>query len=355
MWNNLQQFFRRRPDKVVGIDIGASSVRAAELTWRDGQPLLAHFGMADLPPGTIDNGHCRDIAALTEALRQVLNTSGAKERDAVLAVGSPGLFIREVAYPVMTPAELAEAVKWDSEKHISFEPGSYYFDFAVLGQANELEMKVLLTASPRDVVDGLVTAAKGAGLRTVCVDAEPLALYRTLSVAHNSMVVDIGAEMSQVTLFQGGSPVFTRPIPIGGKRFTEVVMDVFELDFAEAERFKQRQQGLLPRDEKGGEQTPIQRQLEALATELAQEALRTAQYYNMQNKTMVIDKLFLAGGGAKLDNLSSYFAAQLDVPVIVHDPLATLAVNPRLDSDYVRNVSLRFGVAVGLALGGGRS
>lgn len=352
MWTKLQKLFTYRLDTVVGIDISASSVKVAEVGWVNGQPLLKAASIVDLPYGTMEGGHCLDTGALAAALRQAVHASGAKSRNVILGIGAPGLFLREVAYPAMSPEELAQAVKWDSEKHVTLEPDSYYLDFAVTGQgSSELEVKTLLAASPKEIIDSLVSAAKDAGLRPAAVDAEPLALYRTLVQAENAMVVDIGADMSTVTLFQGGCPAVNRAVPIGGKRFSDTVAAVFELEPSEAERFKQRQSGLLYSGT--GEQTAIQRDLGLLATELAREASRTVQYYSMQHKTARVEKLVLTGGGAKLDNLSRYFTASVDMPVVIHEPLAAVAVSPNLDPQYVRNLSLHLGVAIGLALGGG--
>lgn len=354
MWARLQQLFTHRLDKVVGIDIGTGSVKVAAIKRHNAQLQLAAAGITGLPPGTIENGYCRDTEALSWALRQATNANGIRQREAVLSVGAPGLFIREVVYPLMSPDELAEAVKWDSEKHVAFAPDTYYLDYAIIGQgASELEMKVLLAASPREIIDDMVTAVKDAGLLPVAIDAEPLALYRTLAAAENAILVDIGAELSKVTLFQGGSPVVTRPIPIGGKQFTEVIMEVFELGYSEAELFKQRQKGLLQRSGQEGERTVIQQRLDFLATDLAREAARTAQYYIMQNKNTVVDKVFLTGGGARLENLPPYFAAQFDVPILIHDPLAGVTANSRLEPQYIRGLSLQLGVAAGLALCGG--
>lgn len=352
MWNKLQRLFVHHHDSVVGVDVGTGSVKMAELDWPAGQPRLRSARLASLPPGTMDNGYCQDVSALAAALRQAADAGGVKARDAVLGIGAPGLFLREAVYPVMSLPELAQAVKWDSEQHVTLEPGSYYLDFAVTGQG-ELGLKVLLAASPRETVDRLVAAARDAGLRPLAVDAEPLALYRTLTGAENSLVLDIGAALSTITLFQGGVPVVTRAVPVGGDRFTETVGAVFELGPAEAERFKQRQKGLLRHDGEDGERGAIGQQLGAVVAELVRQAAQTTRYFGSQNKNAVVDKVILTGGGARLDNLAPFFAAQFDTPVVVHDPLAAVAVDPRLDPQQARAAAGQFGVAVGLALGGG--
>jgi type IV pilus assembly protein PilM len=354
MGSILESVFARRTDNAIGVDVGTSAVKVVQLDRRGGRPRLRAAGVADLPAGVVENGVCVDSRALADVIGQALSAAGIGRRDAVLAIGVPSLFLREISFPPLSPEELQEAVKWDSEKYVPYSADSYYFDYAVIGQgATDLELKVMLAATPREAIDPLVEAAKGAGLIPVAVDAEPLAVQRTLPAADNVLVVDIGAEISHATIFQRGCPVVTRPVPIGGQRFTEVVMEAFEVDESEAERRKLRQQGLLLAPGAGGQQSPVHSRFELLVTEAAREAMRTIEYYQIQNKEVTIDKVYLTGGGAGLENIAAYFAAQIDRPIIVHDPLAAVDIAGSFDPEYIRGLGGRLGVAVGLALRGG--
>jgi type IV pilus assembly protein PilM len=354
MGNILRTLFARKTDNVIGVDIGTCAVKAVQLDRRQGRPLVKAVGVVDLPPGLMENGACLDPKGLAAVIRQALATGGVRGGDAALAIGVPALFIREISFPPLSADELKEAVKWDSEKYVPFAPESYYYDYAVTGRgASDLELKVMLAAAPRETVDALVDAAKSAGLQPVAIDAEPLAIYRTLPAAANALVVDIGAEISHATIFQDGAPVVARPVPISGQRFTEVLMEAFELDRGEAERLKQRQRGLLLRPGDQGEPSAVHRRFELLVSEAAREAQRTIEYYRIQNKEAIIDKAFLTGGGASLDNIVHYFTTQLDIPVVIHDPLAGVDIAGGFDPQFVRSLGGRFAVAVGLAMRGG--
>ena len=49
--------------QVVGLDIGSSAVRAAELEFGAGRPKLVAFGQVGLPPEAIVDGEVKDIRA----------------------------------------------------------------------------------------------------------------------------------------------------------------------------------------------------------------------------------------------------------------------------------------------------
>jgi len=179
-----------------------------------------------------------------------------------------------------------------------------------------------------------------------------LALYRIFTDAEKAMVIDIGALLSQVTVFQNGSPAVIRNIPIGGQNFTNVIMQTLKIEMSEAERIKQQQLILLNEDI-GAEYSDVKHQLELLATEFARDIRRTAEYYQQQNSEAIIDKVFITGGGAKLGNLVEYLALQLDMSAVMHDPLIKLNIPTSFDKAHLAQVAPQLGTAIGLALRGG--
>lgn len=355
MWKSkLEKLFSRRPSHLLGIDVGTGSLKIAEVSLKKKRPLLTCIGTADLPQNIVADGKIADGHALTDMLKKLLPTCGITCRDAVAVLGGQSVFIRELPLPVLNSDELKEALKWEVEKYVPYAPETYYYDFSIIGPGQtDREVKVLLVAAQLSAINERVQIVKNAGLRPVAIDIEPLALYRTLAGAANPMVVDIGRTISQVIVFQNGSPAVTRTIPLGGQRFTEVVMNVLGLDGTEAEHLKHRQDNLLHKPEHQGETTALHLQLQLLVDELARELRRTADYYQMQHRDAIVENVFLTGGGAILHNLAANLAAQLDLPVAVHDPLAMLDVVPSLDKQYLAGIAPQLNVAVGLGLRGG--
>jgi type IV pilus assembly protein PilM len=88
---------------------------------------------------------------------------------------------------------------------------------------------------------------------------------------------------------------------------------------------------------------------------LTREVRRTAEYYQMQHQGSFFDRLLIIGGGAKLNNFIEHMKNQFeDMRVDVHQPLQSIEINPSLDPEFVKSVSLQLSVAVGLALYEGR-
>ena len=350
----LERIFNKKQTSILGLDIGTENLKLAEVSLASDRPELLTSSILPLSPGCMQDGRITDREALTAQVRQLLAVSGAAAQNVVIGIGGRAIFVREVLFPVLEEAELREAIKWDMEKYVPYEPDSFYYDYAVVGKRDsETEMKVLLAAAPNEIIHELVAVVKDAGLRPVAIEIEPLALCRTLELPAEAMVIDMGGKVSQVSVFRDGQLSVTRTIPIGGQRFTETIMRNLGVEYKEAEYMKQRQTGLLQPPFGMSEQTDLHRELELAVRDLTREVRRTAEYYQMKNRGAVIDTVILTGGGMKLDNLMEHFAAQIDLPVTVHQQPVDFSVAAGFDRKYIEDLFPQLAVAIGLAIRGG--
>lgn len=353
MWGGIQKFLLKQSSNLIGIDIGTGAIKLVEVAWEKGKPVLKNVGIKKLPNNVIEDGRIIDSQQLTELLSQLLATTHTTSKNAVVAVGGRIMFARELLFPTMTMTELGEAIKWDLEKYIPYAANSYYFDYSIVGKGTlETEIKVLLVASPHDHVDNIINMINDVGLKLVAVDVEPLALYRIFTEAEKAMVIDIGAFLSQITVFQNGSPAVIRNIPIGGQNFSNIIMDTLKIPFHEAEQMKHQQLFLLEENIES-EYIEVKHQMELLIGEFVRDIRRTAEYYQQQNTDVIIDKILITGGGAQLGNLVEYLSTQVDMPATIYDPLVKLNVSNNFDKNYLKQVALQLGTAIGLALRGG--
>lgn len=342
-----------RREAGIGLDIGSGSIKMADVSVRGGKLFLKRMALMEVPQGAVEDGAIADETMLADTLQRMAAKSGFAGGPVAAALGGRSLFIREVFFPRMSEKEMRQAIRWDLEKYVPFSPDQLYFDFWIVGSgATEVEVRVLLVAVPKDVVDSLVRVVNKAGLKLVAIDIEPLAIQRTLPEVADCMLIDSGAAVSQVTLFQKSSPVFTRNIPIGGNQFTETVMEGMEMGRDEAEFIKHRGGELL--SEAVGTAGPeiMQGQIERVVSELAGEVRRTMEYYQVQNRNVNISSVFITGGGAKMDKLPAKLSTILELPVMLHDPLEGMEIAASFNRQYLRGVGPQMSVAVGLAMRG---
>jgi type IV pilus assembly protein PilM len=85
--------------------------------------------------------------------------------------------------------------------------------------------------------------------------------------------------------------------------------------------------------------------------ELATELRRSLDYYRSRAQGRSVDRVLLVGGSASLKNLGPFLQSELQVPVSVGNPLASLVVAARnRDQAYIDSLGAAFAVALGLAV-----
>ncbi len=356
----IKQHFIGKADKLLGLDIGTGFVKVAQVRHHGNQPVLTHLGLVELPTEIVEDGYIVDKERMAETIRQCVIASRADAKAVVIGLGGRNVFSREIVMPAMPQAELAEAIKWNLEEYVPYPIDSFYYDFTVIGPSDDgIKLQILLVAAPHDVVDPLIAAVTAAGLQLVAIETEVLALFRTLrgqkksrSNRDNCLILDIGAQLSQISIFQQGAPMFTRIIPLGGLQFTQVIMRTRNLDFDEADQLKFKRTGLLQPVDYCGEQSVVHQELELLINEMTREMRRTIDYYITQNNRAVIDQIFLAGGGANFENVLPHVNNQLDMTIELHNPLAFIAVSSAFEPRFLQAVGPQMAIAIGLALRG---
>ena len=372
-----KKFFRRllcRPLSIVGIDIGSSFIKVAEISFVEKKPLMKAAGIIGIPDGIIEDGRILNIRALSALLKKLWVDSALTCFDVSAAVGGRFVLVREAVFPAMSSEELEIAIKWDIGKYVPYEENSYYYDFAILdvndafgGEFDE-QSRVLLVASPIKTVNDIVDALKEAHLKVWAVDVEPLAMAETLDVSFEeaNIIVDIGCFQTQIIIFSGHVPSFSEKISWGGQKFTELIMEEFGLEFDEAEKFKLSQNEdlielkiepelKLEKEEIWQKQYRLEKQFKRLSGELSSEISRVINNYFSKNPQANIEKIYLIGGGANLKGLSADIEAEFKkIPVSVHNPLSGLDISHDIDQNYINKAAPQLTVAIGLALRGGQ-
>ena len=96
--------------KVVGLDIGTTAVRAAEVSVRRGQVVLERIGQAGLPGGAVVDGEVHDPAAVATAIRDLWRRTRISSRRVIIGVANQRVVVRLVDLPWMEPGELRSSL-----------------------------------------------------------------------------------------------------------------------------------------------------------------------------------------------------------------------------------------------------
>ena len=168
----------------VGLDIGTSAVRAAELDVGQSRPVLRTYGQVGLPPGSLVDGEIRDVSAVTEAITKLWKNGQFSSTSVIVGIAGLRAITREIDLPYVPDSEVDSAVRFQSEEVIPFPPDQTILSSQVLADYTSPEgdkmRRVLVAAAHVDLVNGVIEAVEKAGLTVEGVDLISSALVRAI-------------------------------------------------------------------------------------------------------------------------------------------------------------------------------
>ena len=120
----------------IGLDIGTSSVRAAQVTVSKGNAVLDRFGQVGLPPGAVRDGEVADPEAVAEAIKVLWSRSKFTKKDVVLGISNQKVFVRLVQVPWMSPSELRSSLKFQVADLVPMPIDEAVLDFVPLDEVD---------------------------------------------------------------------------------------------------------------------------------------------------------------------------------------------------------------------------
>ncbi len=354
----------------IGLDIGTSSVRAAQLSSNRGQVRLDAIGQVALPEGAVNDGEAIDRFAVATAIKQLWKHSRLSGKKVCLGVASSRVIVRPVDLPWMPPAELKASLSFSVEEMLPVPVDQVFLDFCPLEEvevAGARTARGLLVAAPKELIRANVAAVEAAGLKPTAVDLAPLAVLRATSAstalldddptARVTAMVEIGASVTSVIIHECGLPRFVRLIAQGGASVTNAVAQRLGVDIGYAEAIKQEISTLgsvTGLTDGVGERTDpavVERAIDTCLTGLVAEIRGSLEFY-AASSSMPVQRMVLSGGGARLRGLPQRLSEALELPVLPASCLQGFMMgNTGLSPEQLEFLEPMAAVPVGLALG----
>ncbi len=358
----------------TGLDIGSSAIKLVKLHRNKDGISLHKAGSVPTPPESVKGGVIVDPLAVAQGIRSLLEALQVEATCVVAGIAGPTVVVREVPLPAMSDRQLRKSIQWEARNYISFPVEDSVVEFQVLERPAARaggQMKVMLVAAPRDMVDSQVETIELAGLEPVAIEIQPFAAMRGLLSTNGeadkeegdvAALLGIGAAYTEITIVKDSEFVLSRMIPIAGNAFTEAIQNALDVDAEEANQLKESAMQVVSSEEERATLDPSAQQasraIEPLLDELIREVRRSLAYHDYQQQSpeaaageLGVNRIMLSGGGAKLPNIGEYFQAQLGVPVEMANVFASSKLQAHgVNEEYLRSHAPALLVGAGLAL-----
>lgn len=390
MSSALQRLLNPRPN-AIGVEIGTSAIKVVVLK-AGSPPILQHAVTTPTPIGSMRDGLVVEPQAVATELKNLLAQHRITTRQAVTAVPNQSAVTRNIMVPRMERKDLQDAIKWEAERYIPYPIDEVALDFDLLDDPSTIpedgQMEVVIAAAPTEAVARIIEVLQLAGLEPVVIDLKSFAVLRALrgnllgehltkstltgtnytEAGEVALVLEIGASSSVISLVRGDRVLMARNIGVSADDFTTALQKAFDLDFSAAEEIKvgyatattptEDEEDLLNFDLSREQYSPARvfEVIRPVLGDLITEIRRSLEFYRVQSGDVVIDRTFLAGGGAKMRGLAAAISDALGFRVEVASPWLTVQTDlAGMDTGYLQANAPEFTVPLGLALRGVQS
>ena len=338
-----------RKKSTVGLDIGSGLIKVAVIDHSKAQPELVRVAITPLLADAIVDGEIMDPGIVADAITACLQEAGVTTKSVVTAVGGRDVIIKKIQIERVKESQARELMRWEAEQHVPFDMESVELDFQILDpDGRESEMSVLLVAAKRELIEAKVRVLAEASLSAMAVDVDVFALHNAFALNHPDAMsgvvalVNIGHEVTNINIVEDGTPILTRDIPVGTRRFREDLQRERGLGSEEAAALLQ---GFDRSDH-------LDAVLEQRAEEIAVGLERAVAFLASSSRNgMQVSAVYLCGGGSRAPGIIDVLANRLRLPVEAANPLANLVVRDgAFESLVTDEVAPLLMLPIGLAL-----
>jgi type IV pilus assembly protein PilM len=331
-----------RTQRLIGLDIGSNCVKAVEMTQTGSETVLSGYGQAEM----VSEGSKAD--AVVQACR------GFHTKRTVSSVSGKSVIVRFLNMPKTADDNLMNVIRVEADKYIPFDVEEVVLDAQRMpdqaGQ-NAEEIRVLLCAVKRSLIDEQVGLLQGVGLVPDMIDVDSFALGNAFELRSRFSaqveeadktvaLVDVGANKTNVNILRGSVSSFIREIYLGGDDLTSSISKRLGIELHSAENLKR---------ESNENADQLREAVMSSIEDLGNEIHLSLDYFENQFDKPV-DEVYLSGGTSRLRFLGEAFEKIFEKRVHSWDPTENIRIDDAaVDVAKLKENASQVAICVGLA------
>jgi type IV pilus assembly protein PilM len=336
--------------KIVGLDIGASSIKMAELELSRAGAKVLSFAVSPSPPNAFVNGDIQDSESLSNTIRQMVLEHKIKRKHVSTGMAGTAVIVKKITIPRIDKKLLADQVRWEAEQYIPFDVNSISLAHHVIETGNPEMMDILLVAAQNEVVGNYTQAINGAGLNLAVLDVSGFALANIFEFSYGKLpgqtvaLLNLGATTTSFVVVHDGNVVFNRDMNIGGQNYTTEIHKELAVSMPEAEALK------LSAVRGEGVPDEVHSIVSSGNESLKEEVRNSFDYFAGTATNMGITQCFFTGGASGTPGLMESISQAVGIPMEPLNPFMRMSGSKNLTPTYFEQVSPFAAIALGLAL-----
>jgi len=334
---------------VWGIDIGQCSLKAMKLQPAAEGVELLEFDVIE-HEGILSQAGPEANAMVRAAIEKFLSKHDVKATQIVVSVPGQQTLTRFIKMPPVETKKIPDMVKYEAGQQIPFDMDEVVWDYQVFQEPDSPDIEVGIFAIRRELIRNHLAQFTELGIEPIVAQAGPMASYNAIKFdqpppeGESMVLLDMGA-VSTDLIVMSGNTIWSRPVPIGGNRFTEALVTAFKISFKKAEELKRS-----AASSKYARQ--IFQAMRPVFADLVSEIQRSIGSYTSNHREAHITSALGMGNAFKLPGLQKFLQQNLQIDFNKLSEFKKLATGSVGQSpEFVEN-QMSFAMAYGLALQG---
>ncbi|MGD1001577.1 MAG: pilus assembly protein PilM [Candidatus Brocadiia bacterium] len=353
----------------LGLDLGATGVRAAEVAWQGGRPTLVRWAAADFPVEVTD-WRAIDRPAMVASIRGMLSQARMdKIKWAAHSISGESVALQYFNFPKLMAEDVAEAVRIEAETALPFRADGALISYVLYPEQRSAAGKArshgLAIAADGQFAKTRMDILREARLEPFCIETDATATCNAFLATHGlkgagagtTALVNIGYQRSNLAVLNSKGTLLIRDVPWGGVHFTKALGELMGGPVEEAEGTKRADWNEGEAAANPQSQSRIQEAIRTGAKEFVGRLHDTIEYWVSEQLADSLEHVFITGGGSQVHGLPEFLADSLAVPVERWSPLldaesrtSNAESDARNPKSEIHKWTYRMSVAFGLAL-----
>lgn len=339
--------------KIIGLDIGATSVKIAEVDVGR-TATLQSFMMLPMPEGSLGTGEIIDITNVGMVLQKAFRDLKTKRNGAAIGLWGTSVIVKRISVPKVDKKLIMEQLRFEAEQHIPFDINNVTLSYHLLPYSTSPEtVDILLVAAQNEVIRQYIQVIETAGKKCSVVDVAGFALANTFELNYGKIpnqvvaALNVGSQVTNFVAIQNGEVIFCRDIPVGGSSYNAELSKNFGLTYQEAESLKL--------SAAKGQEVPegVSQTILTVNDQIIDEIRSSVDYLAVSNQGVKISKCWFTGGGSLAPGLTDKMSQVLEAPFEVLNPFKKVRIGRKLNIGYLQQVSPFVSIALGLGVRSG--
>ena len=353
--DKIEDMFYVGPKGVIGIDIGLSAIKLAEVIQTSpGVYKINKYASIALPEGTIIEDEIQKEDEILKALQKGIKELNSSNKFVCLGLSGPNTIIKRLQLAGGASEDLEDQVIWEAEQYLPFPIEDGNVSFSVIGENPGGGVDVIIGAAKKNVIDSFKEIIERSKLKVKIIDLNAAATINVFeevmgeevkSKGKTFIVMDLGAQKTHFMIYKNGVLVFFKEINIGGLTITEEIQRQMGVNYHEAESLK------IYGDGSGNIPEEIVELINQVLDSFFSELKKTVDYWVHSTSEEAFESCIITGGSALIPGLPEALQELFETNVQILNPFTTMPYNQNnITEDMINEIAYKGVCAIGLAM-----